>query len=58
VPYDQIGARAWERLHARIAGTDEPAAAEGVVVHGAAEVLPAGLLTRSSSAAVAAPDRG
>jgi LacI family transcriptional regulator len=58
VPYDQIGARAWERLHARIAGTDEPAAAEGVLVRGAAEVLPAGLLTRSSSAVVAAPSRG
>ncbi|WP_217616351.1 LacI family DNA-binding transcriptional regulator [Cellulomonas sp. GbtcB1] len=50
VPYDEIGARAWARLHARIAGEAEPAPDAGVDVRGAAEVLPAALLTRASSA--------
>ncbi len=55
VPYDRIGARAWERLHARISGADEaPAADPGVVVDGVAEILPTGLITRASSAAPAA----
>ena len=58
VPYEQIGARAWERLHARITGEPEPVPAADVVVQGAAEILLAGLLVRASSAPARVPAAG
>lgn len=53
VPYERIGARAWERLHARVVGVAAAPADEGVVVDGPLEVLPTRLQPRASTAAPA-----